>query len=77
MIFLFSREINSFDKLRVKDKKIYDDYLDGLSKQILEETGTKFVFGNKTFRDKYNEYIKYKIELVNIKLSNPGDMEAH
>ena len=28
MIFLFSREINSFDKLRVKDKKIYDDYLD-------------------------------------------------
>lgn len=57
--------------------KLYDDYLDGLSKQILEETGTKFVFGNKTFRDKYNEYIKYKIELVNIKLSNPGDMEAH
>lgn len=35
------------------------------------------MFGNKTFRDKYLEYIKYKIELVNIKLSNPGDMEAH
>jgi len=57
--------------------KLYDDYLEGLKKQILEETGTKFVLGNKTFRDKYLEYLKYKIELVNIKLSNPGDMEAH
>ena len=28
MIFLFSREPDSFDKLRVKDKKIYSDYLD-------------------------------------------------
>ena len=57
--------------------KLYDDYLDGLSKQILEETGTKFVFQNKTFRDKYNEYIKWKIEQVNIKLSKQGDLEAH
>lgn len=44
--------------------RLYEDYLEGLSKQILEETGNKFVFGNKTFREKYLEYIKYKIELV-------------
>ena len=56
---------------------LYDNYLDGLTKTILEEKGRDFVFKNKTFRDKYLEYIKYKIELVNIKLSNPGDMTAH
>jgi hypothetical protein len=56
---------------------LYDNYLDGLCKVILEEKGRDFVFKNKTFRDKYLEYIKYKIELVNIKLSNPGDMTAH
>jgi hypothetical protein len=28
MIFLFSREPDTYDKLRVKDKKIYDEYLD-------------------------------------------------
>ena len=56
---------------------LYDNYLDGLCKVILEEKGRDFVFKNKTFRDKYLEYIKYKIELVTIKLSNPGDMTAH
>jgi hypothetical protein len=56
---------------------LYDNYLDGLVKVILEETGSKFVFGNKTFKEKYLEYIKYKIELVNSKLNTPGDMHAH
>lgn len=46
-------------------------------KVILEETGTKFVFGNKTFKEKFNEYIKYKIDLVNIKLNTTGDLQAH
>ena len=57
--------------------RLYDDYLDGLCKTILDETGKDFVFKNKTFKEKYLEYIKYKIEVVNIKLSNAGDMEAH
>ena len=52
--------------------QLYDNYMDGLCKTILEDTGKDFVFKNKTFRDKYLEYIKYKIELVNIKLSNSG-----
>jgi len=56
---------------------LYDNYLDGLCKTIMEETGSKFVFQNVTFKEKYLEYIKYKIELVNVKLSTPGDMEAH
>lgn len=56
---------------------LFDNYLEGLYKIILEETGTKFVFGNKVFKEKYLEYIKYKIDLVNIKLNTPGDMEAH
>jgi hypothetical protein len=34
------------------------------------------VFKNKTFKDKYLEYIKWKIEAVQVKLSNPGDMKA-
>lgn len=57
--------------------RLYDDYLDGLCKTILDETGKDFVFKNKCFKEKYLEYIKYKIEVVNIKLSNAGDMEAH
>lgn len=48
--------------------------MEGLTKTILEETGTKFVFGNKTFKEKYMEYIKYKIDLVTIKLNTPGDL---
>lgn len=32
MIFLFSREPSSFDKLRLKDKKIYSEYLDEWSR---------------------------------------------
>lgn len=51
--------------------------MEGLTKTILEETGTKFVFGNKTFKEKYMEYIKYKIDLVTIKLNTPGDLQAH
>lgn len=56
---------------------LFDNYLEGLVKTILEETGTKFVFGNKTFKEKYIEYIKYKIDLVNIKLNTTGDLQAH
>lgn len=56
---------------------LYDNYLDGIQKTILEETGKDFLFKNKTFKEKFLEYIKYKIELVNLKLSNKGDMEAH
>ena len=56
---------------------LYDNYLDGLVKVILEETGSKFVFANKTFKEKYLEYIKYKIDLVNVKLNTVGDMHAH
>lgn len=56
---------------------LFDQYLEGLTKTILEETGSKFVFGNKTFKDKYMEYIKYKIDLVTIKLNTPGDLQAH
>lgn len=53
---------------------LFDQYLEGLQKTILEETGTKQVFGNKTFKEKYVEYIKYKIDLVTIKLNTPGDL---
>lgn len=56
---------------------LYDNYLDGLVKTILEETGPKYVFHNKTFKEKYLEYIKYKIELVNVRLQTAGDMESH
>jgi hypothetical protein len=55
---------------------LYDNYLDGLVKVILEETGSKFIFGNKTFKEKYLDYIKYKIELVGTKLANPEDMSG-
>ena len=63
--------------LNILSGKLYDDYLEGLCKTIFEETGKEFVFKNKTFKEKYLEYLKYKIELCNIKLANPGDMEAH
>lgn len=56
---------------------LYDNYLDGLIKTILEETGSSFVFKNKTFKEKYLEYIKWKIDLVFSKLNSEGEMHAH
>jgi hypothetical protein len=53
--------------------QLYDNYLDGLHKVIMEETGKKFVFENKTFREKYLEYIKFQIAKVDGKLANPAD----
>ena len=35
------------------------------------------VFKNKIFKEKFLEYIKYKIDDVSIKLSNPGDKEGN
>ena len=35
MIFLFTRDPETYDKLRVKDKKIYYDYLDEWDKSTL------------------------------------------
>ena len=40
---------------------------------IQEETGKKFVFENKTFKEKYLEYIKFQIAKVDGKLANPAD----
>lgn len=34
------------------------------------------MFKNKTFKEKYLEYIKWKIEHVQVPLMNPGDMQA-
>ena len=56
---------------------LFDNYLDGLQKAILEETGSELVFKNKIFKEKFLEYIKYKIDDVSIKLSNPGDKEGN
>ena len=53
--------------------QLYDNYLDGLHKVIMEETGKKFVFENKTFKEKYLEYIKFQIAKVDGKLANPAD----
>jgi len=55
---------------------LYDNYLDGLYKTILEETGKDFLFKNKTFKEKYVEYLKDKIEKVNNKLSDSNNMGA-
>ena len=38
--------------------QLYDNYLEGLHKIILEETGKSFVFQNRTFKDKYLEEIR-------------------
>ena len=56
---------------------MYDNYLEGLHKTILEETGKDFLFKNKTFKEKYREYLKVKIERVNVKLSDSNNIEAH
>ena len=56
--------------------QLYDNYLEGLHKIILEETGKSFVFQNRTFKEKYLEYIKFQINKVDQKLSNPEDKEG-
>ena len=54
----------------------FEIYMNGVKEKIRNETKPEFVFKNKTFKDKYLEYIKWKIEAVQVKLSNPGDMKA-
>lgn len=55
---------------------LFEIYMNGVKEKIRTETKPEFVFKNKTFKDKYLEYIKWKIEAVQVKLSNPGDMKA-
>lgn len=40
---------------------LYDIYLNGLREELRKEGQDEIVFKNKTFRDKYLEYIKWKI----------------
>lgn len=40
------------------------------------ECGEDFVFRNKTFKEKYLEYIKWKIEIISVALMDPSDMRA-
>lgn len=55
---------------------LFEIYMNGVKEKIRTETKPETVFKNKTFKDKYLEYIKWKIEAVQVKLSNPGDMKA-
>jgi hypothetical protein len=43
----------------------------------LEETGKDALFKNKTFAEKYLDFIKFKIDSVSMHLSNPGDFNSH
>lgn len=55
--------------------QLFEIYLNGVKDQIRNESAD-FVFKNKTFKEKYLQYIKWKIENTEIKLGNPGDMQA-
>jgi hypothetical protein len=55
---------------------LFEIYLNGVKDTIRHECGEDFVFKNKTFKDKYLEYIKFKIENVATALQNPSDMQA-
>jgi len=46
-------------------------------KVILNETNKDFLFKNKEFHAKYLEFIKYKIDAVQVQLNNPGDLASH
>jgi hypothetical protein len=55
--------------------KLYEEYLEGLKEAIrvdLQET----LFKNKTFQEKYTEYIEQKIARVEVQLSAPGVLAA-
>ena len=55
---------------------LFEIYLNGVKDQIRMECGEDFVFKNKTFKEKYLQYIKWKIENVSVNLMDPGDMRA-
>ncbi len=55
--------------------KLYEEYLEGLREAIrvdMQET----VFKNKTFAEKYLEYIEAKIKLVEAQLNSPGAIQS-
>lgn len=53
--------------------RLFQEYLDGLKRDIQLSLGD-VLFKNKTFQEKYLEYIKKKIDSVNALLSSPGEM---
>lgn len=55
--------------------KLYDEYLNGLKETIRLDVGEK-LFKNKTFMEKYLDYIKLKIETVGVALADPGNIKA-
>jgi hypothetical protein len=55
--------------------KLYQDYLDGL-KEAIRESLDNNLFKNKTFQEKYLDYIKVKIDQVSALLSAQGEMTA-
>jgi GTPase SAR1 family protein len=54
---------------------LYDEYLNGLKETIRLDLGEK-LFKNKTFMEKYLEYINSKIVLVKAQLQEPGNIKA-
>ncbi|MFO0117438.1 MAG: hypothetical protein ACK521_07445 [bacterium] len=55
--------------------KLYDEYLNGLKEAIRLDVGEK-LFKNKTFMEKYLDYIKIKIDTVSVALAEPGNIKA-
>lgn len=51
--------------------KLYEEYLEGLREAIRADM-QESVFKNKTFAEKYLEYIEAKIKLVEAQLNSPG-----
>ena len=54
---------------------LFNEYLNGLKESIQMNIESK-MFKNKTFIEKYLEYIKWKIEQVDTQLSEPGNVKA-
>ena len=54
---------------------LYEEYLSGLKESIRIDLDEK-LFKNKTFMEKYLEYIKWKIKEVETQLSEPGNIKA-
>ena len=55
--------------------KLYQQYLDALKASIKEDMGDQ-VFKNKTFAEKYLEYINWKADNVQVQLQSPGIVSA-
>ena len=56
--------------------KLYEEFLSGLKESIRMDL-EQALFKNKTFLEKYTEYIKKKIDDVQVQLQGPGVMTAH